>query len=131
MNNTTFMIGRLVDKPKVQESDNGKKRASITVAVQRPYKNQEGVYETDFIDCVLWEGIAESASEYCEKGDLIGIKGRLQTNLYEKDGKTNKSTEIVAEKISFLSSRSRNIEENKSKESEKKKTKTKSKDKEL
>ncbi|MEG1146642.1 MAG: single-stranded DNA-binding protein, partial [Bacilli bacterium] len=62
-------------------------------------------YETDFVDCVLWSGIATQTAEYCKKGDLIGVKGRLQTSTYEKDGKTQKSLQVVAEKITFLSSK--------------------------
>lgn len=128
MYNSTFMVGRLVDKPKIKEADNGKNFSNITLAVQRPYKNDKGEYDTDFVDCVLWGDVAKNTAEYCEKGDLVGIKGRLQTSLYQKDGKTNKSMEIIAEKISFLASTQKHKEvENKKSE----KTKNKSKDKEL
>lgn len=44
-----------------------------------------GEYETDFINCVLWDSVAKSTSEYCKKGDIVGIKGRLQTRVVEKD----------------------------------------------
>ena len=68
-------------------------------------KNADGEYDTDFVDVVLWNGIAENTAEYCHKGDIIGVKGRIQTSTYEtEDGEKRKSTQIVAEKITFLSS---------------------------
>lgn len=102
--NQTLIIGRLVDNPKVEKTDNGKKVMNMTIAVPRSYKNAEGVYETDFIDCVLWNGIAENTAEYCKKGDMLGVKGKIQTDLYEKDGQKHKSTKLIAEKVTFLSS---------------------------
>ncbi|MDD2496380.1 MAG: single-stranded DNA-binding protein [Tissierellia bacterium] len=129
MLNQTVIVGRLVDEPKLQETENGKKVTNLTLAVPRSFKNKDGDYDTDFVDCVLWSGVAENTAEYCKKGDLVGIKGRVQTDTYEKDGKTQKSTKIVAEKVTFLqSSRSKENEEEKT--SEKKNNKNKSKDKE-
>ena len=52
----------------------------------------------------MWKGVAESTAEYCKKGDVIGVKGRIQTDIYEKDGEKRKSTQIIADKITFLSS---------------------------
>ena len=113
MMNQMLVIGRLVDNPKVEKTEQGKRVMNMTLAVPRTYKNSEGIYDTDFVDCVLWEGIAENTAEYCKKGDLVGIRGRVQTDLYEKDGQKHKSTRIIAERVSFLSSRSRGDEEEK------------------
>ena len=96
MLNQIVLVGRLVEAPKVEKED-GKEKSVITLAVQRSYKNKDDVYETDFINCVLWNGIASNTAEYCNKGDLIGVKGRVQGN----DGKM----EILAEKVTFLSSK--------------------------
>ena len=105
MINQVIIVGRLVKKPMVEENENGKKVCNITLAVPRSYKNAEGIYETDFIKCTLWNVIAENTAEYCEKGDLIGVKGRLETSVYEKEnGEKYRITSVVAEKISFLSS---------------------------
>lgn len=104
MLNQVIMVGRLVDTPEVKETENGKKVAKATLAVQRSYKNAEGVYETDFIDCTMFDGIATNSSEYCKKGDIVGMKGRIQTDLYEKDGEKRKSTQLIVEKLTFLSS---------------------------
>jgi single-strand DNA-binding protein len=98
-------VGRLVAEPSAKEMEDGKKVSNITIAVPRSYKNENGEYDTDFVDVVLWNGIAENTAEYCHKGDIIGVKGRIQTSTYEtEDGEKRKSTQIVAEKITFLSS---------------------------
>lgn len=105
MLNQTVMVGRLVRDPEVVKTENDKEVSNITIAVPRSYKNENGEYETDFVDCVLWNGVASQTAAYCKKGDMIGIKGRLQTSFYEKDGKEQKSLQVIAEKITFLSSR--------------------------
>ncbi|MDD3995291.1 MAG: single-stranded DNA-binding protein [Bacilli bacterium] len=106
MLNQIVIVGRLVRDPELRETENGKKITNVTLAVPRSYKNSKGEYETDFIDCVLWTGIAENTVEYCKKGDLLGIKGRVQTRIYEtEDDKRRHVTEVVAEKVTFLSSK--------------------------
>lgn len=96
MLNQVVMVGRLVSKPIVEENENGRKVSEITLAVPRSYKNTEGIYDTDFIKCILWNGIAENTVEYCNKGDIIGVKGRLQCL-------GGNELQVVAEKITFLS----------------------------
>lgn len=103
MLNQLVIIGRLTKEPELRKTENGKKVSNITLAVQRGYKNVNGVYDTDFIDCVLWNNVAESTTEYCKKGDLLGVRGRIQTRVYEKDEETKYVTEVVAEKVTFLS----------------------------
>lgn len=106
MLNQTVLVGRLVRDPELYETESGNKVTNITLAVPRSYKNSEGVYDTDFINCVLWKGVAESATEYCHKGDILGIKGRIQTRTVEMDDESKKNvTEVVAEKVTFLSSK--------------------------
>ena len=95
MLNQVVMVGRLVEKPIVEENENGKKVCNITLAVNRSFKNAEGIYETDFIKCTLWNGIAENTVEYCNKGDLISVKGRLQCL-------GGSELQVVAEKVVFL-----------------------------
>lgn len=105
MLNQVIFVGRIVKEVEVEEMED-KKYSNITVAVQRAYKNQDGVYETDYIDCTLWNAIAENVAEYCKKGDLVGIKGRLQTEIVED----KKITRVIAEKVTFLSSKSKDEE---------------------
>ncbi len=105
MLNQTVIVGRLVEDPEVKELESGKKVSNITLAVPRSYRNEDGEYDTDFLNCTLWSGIAENTAEYYKKGDLLGVKGRIQSRVIE-DGE-NKSTvmDIVAEKVTFLSSK--------------------------
>ena len=105
MYNLVYLIGRLVNDPELKKSENSKDYASITLAVQRNFKNVDGIYETDFIKCVLWNGIAQNTSEYCKKGDLVGIRGRIQVRNYQDGDDTKYITEIIVEKISFLASK--------------------------
>lgn len=106
MLNQVVLVGRLTDDVEVTTMENGKKVSSLILAVQRTFKNPEGVYEADFIRCTLWNAIATSTSEYCHKGDIVGIKGRIQVSSYEdKDGTKKYSTEVIAEKVTFLSSK--------------------------
>jgi len=105
MLNQVICVGRIVKEVEVEEME-GKKYSNITIAVPRAYKNEDGVYETDFIDCTLWNAIAENVAEYCHKGDLVGVKGRLQTEIVED----KKITRVIAEKITFLSSKSKGEE---------------------
>lgn len=106
MLNQVVLVGRLTEDPTLINTVNGKKVSSITLAVQRTFKNQDGIYEADFIRCILWNAIAASTTEYCKKGDIVGVKGRIQTSNYE-DEKGNKvyTTDVIAEKVTFLSSK--------------------------
>ena len=106
MLNQTVLIGRLVHDPELYETENGNKVTSITLAVPRSYKNANGEYETDFVPCVLWRGVAENTVEYCHKGDLIGIKGHVQSrDIQLEEDLKRRMLEVVAEKVTFLSSR--------------------------
>ena len=105
MLNQAILVGRLAEDPKVITNENGKKFSNITIGVPRNFKNEDGVYETDFIEITLWNNIAENTSEYCKKGDLIGVRGRIQVDSYEVEGEKRSSQKIVADRVTFLSSR--------------------------
>ena len=106
MRKQTVIVGRLVRDPELYETENGNKVTNITLAVPRSYKNVNGEYDTDFVPCVLWKGVAENTVEYCRKGDLLGVKGHVQTRDIEVDEDVKrKLVEIVAEKVTFLSSK--------------------------
>ncbi|MFA5560777.1 MAG: single-stranded DNA-binding protein [Acholeplasmataceae bacterium] len=105
MLNQVVLVGRLTRDPEIKILADGKKVGDITLAVQRGFKNMEGSYDTDFIRCSLWEGLATSIETYCKKGVMIALKGRLQTWKYEKEeDKSYTVLEVVAERITFLSS---------------------------
>lgn len=106
MLNQVVLVGRLSEDPVLNSTDKGKQVMTVNLAVPRSFKNSEGVYETDFIRCVLWNGIAESTSEYCHKGDIVGVKGRIQMSSYvDKNEKKQIFSEVIAEKVTFLSSK--------------------------
>ncbi len=107
MLNQIVLVGRLVQDPEIKELEKGIKTSYITLAVPRNYKNSDGIYETDFINCVVWKNIADNVKEYCKKNDIIGVKGRIQTK--QEEDKT--IVEIVAERVTFLSSRKEKEEE--------------------
>lgn len=110
MLNQIVCVGRIVNDVKMVK-ENGIERTMLTLAVPRSYKNEDGVYETDFIDCILWNAIATNVAEYCKKGDLVGVKGRIQTeNIEDEEGNKKKITNVIAEKVTFLSSKSNNEE---------------------
>lgn len=105
MLNKLILVGRLVENPELKTTNNDKKMSIITIAVPRPFKNTNDEYETDFIDCKLFGGVASNTCEYCKKGDVIGIYGRVQNRIIEnEDGKRN-ILEVIVEKISFLSNK--------------------------
>lgn len=105
MLNQLILVGRIINMPKLIELEE-KKYCNLTVAVPRNYKNEKGEYDTDFIDIKIWGVIAESTTEYCKIGDIVGIKGRIETREIDiKDSEyKQKVIEIIAEKVTFLSS---------------------------
>jgi single-strand DNA-binding protein len=111
MLNQVVLVGRLTRNPEVKELDDGKRLSGMTLAIPRSFKNAEGEYETDFIEVKLWNQIAENTAEYCKKGDIVGVKGRLQSRVVEKEDEKEYLTEIIAEKVTFLSSRSEKEQE--------------------
>lgn len=117
MVNQIVLVGRIAKVPETKVTENGKKYATLTLAVPRNYKNANGEYETDFLDCTLWAGVAESTSEYCGTGDMVGVKGRLQTRIVDApDGTKRRKTEIVAEKVTFLTSAKKRNDDEEEKE---------------
>lgn len=111
MSNNVILVGRLVANAEIKITESGKKRADIVLAVNRSFKNEEGIYETDFIDCRLYGIVAEQTSEWCRKGDIIGVRGRLETyNTINDDNVKQKHMVVVADRITFLCS-NKSVEE--------------------
>lgn len=107
--NKILMIGRLTKEPLMKYTSEGKSLISGHLAVQRPYKNKEGKYDADFIPCVFWNRMAETVGNYCQKGSLIGVTGRLTVRNYqnERDERVY-VTEVVADGISLLEKKKEN-----------------------
>ena len=107
MTNAVILVGRITHDLELQEDKNGRKYTKITIAVGRDYKNEYGMYDTDFIDCVLSGAVADTTCEFCKKGDIVGIKGRLETSIEVDDNGENKrkTMVVIADRVSFLSSK--------------------------
>ena len=111
--NITMLVGRLTKDSELRFTENEKKVGNFTLAVNRDYKNINGEYETDFINCVVFGEQAETLNKYTQKGDLIGEQGRLQTRNYEdKEGKKHYITEVLVNKVQFLSTKNSQKNEN-------------------
>jgi len=110
MLNQIVLVGRLTRDIVVNKSDNGTKVATISLAIPRSFKNADGTYDTDFVDCTAFDVVAENTSEYCVKGDIVGVKGRVQSRLIEKDDKKENVLQVICEKVTFLSSKSKEEE---------------------
>ena len=106
MLNQVVLVGRLTSDMEVKESEDGKKYCNMSLAIPRSFKNADGVYDTDFVNIKTFDNIAQNTAEYCNKGDIVGVKGRIQTGNYEKKEEKKFSMDIIAEKVTFLSSRS-------------------------
>lgn len=106
MLNRVVLVGRLTRDPELRYTPNGVAVANFTIATNRPYRNQQGEQEADFINCVTWRKQAENLANFMRKGSLIGVDGRIQTRSYEgQDGRMVYVTEVLAENIQFLESR--------------------------
>lgn len=103
MINEVVLIGRMVRDPDLRYTADGTPVASFRLAVNRSFKNQEGVVEADFVSCTAWRNLAKTTADYCRKGALVAVTGRVQTSRYEaKDGTTVFVTDIVVDNVRFL-----------------------------
>lgn len=101
--NNFILVGRIVKDVKLKKEKEGIKWCTVVLAVTRPFKNYEGLYDTDFIDVILKNELATNTMEYCKKGDMIAIRGRIEKL-------SNNNMKLVADKLSFLSNNKRSEE---------------------
>ena len=103
--NNVQLVGRLAKDVDVR-TNNDSTVARFTVAVNRDYKNKDGKYEADFINCIAFKNTAEFVEKYFSKGMRIGLIGRIQTGSYtNKDGNKVYTTDVVADKVEFVESK--------------------------
>ena len=105
MINNVTLVGRLVAHPDLRKTPNNVSSLQGTLVVNRNFKNENGEREADFINFQAWRGTADIIAQYCSKGSLIGLIGRIQVRSYEKDGQRRYVTEVVAESVALLESR--------------------------
>lgn len=97
------LVGRLTKDPELRYTAEGNAVSNVTLAVNRPFRSQAGDYEADFVQCTLWRKTAENTAQYCKRGSVVGITGRIQTRRYENsDGKKMYVTEVIADLVQFL-----------------------------
>ena len=108
--NKAILIGRLTKDPELKMTENTKREVcQFTIAVNRPYTNEDGERKADFINCVVWDKLAENLSKYQKKGNQVAVEGRIQTRNYDdKDGKKIYVTEIFVSNVTFLDSKGSN-----------------------
>ncbi|MCY0880729.1 MAG: single-stranded DNA-binding protein [Firmicutes bacterium] len=103
MLNRIILIGRLTRDPELRYTPQGVPVASFSLAVDRPFTNQQGQKETDFIDCVAWRKLGETVANHLTKGRLVAVEGRLQIRSYDaQDGTKRKAAEVIADSVRFL-----------------------------
>ncbi|MDD4831351.1 MAG: single-stranded DNA-binding protein [Bacilli bacterium] len=103
MMNKVMLIGRLTRDPDLRYTPSNIATVTFSIAVNRPFTNQSGVREADFINIIAWRKQAENVKKYITKGSLVAVEGRIQTRNYDdKDGKKVYVTEVVADNVQFL-----------------------------
>jgi len=104
MINRIILIGRLTRDPELRYTPNGKATCTFTLAVERPFSNQNGEKEADFIQIVTWRQLAETCANYTRKGRMVAIEGRIQVRHYTPSDSDRRVyiTEVVADNVRFL-----------------------------
>jgi len=103
MLNKIILIGRLTRDPELRYTAGGVPVTKFNLAVDRPFSNQKGEREADFIDIVVWRAQAETCANYLSKGRLVAVEGRLQIRSYDDNqGIRRKAADVVADNVRFL-----------------------------
>ena len=113
--NKVIIIGRFTRDPEIKYStgENATATARFSLAVNRRFKNKEGNYDADFINCVAFGKTAEFIEKYFTKGMAIGITGRIQTGNYtNKEGQKVYTTDVVVEETEFVESKNKGTSDN-------------------
>ena len=104
--NRVELIGRITRDPELRYTGSNIATTRFTLAVNRPFQGQNGEQGTDFINVVVWRKQAENVKKYVTKGSLVAVEGRIQTGSYEKDGQRIYTTDVVADSVQFLETKS-------------------------
>ena len=105
MINRVVMVGRMTRDPELRRTGNGAAVTSFTLALNRNYNSADG-QQADYISCVVWNKVAENVAQYCAKGSLVGVEGRLRSRSYDNaQGQRVYVTEVVCDSVQFLEPR--------------------------
>lgn len=112
MINRYVAVGRLTKDPELRRTASGKAVTTFTLAINRAYQSNDG-QQADYISCVTWNKVAENVAQYCSKGSLVGIEGRLRSRSYDNSqGKRVYVTEVICDSVQFLDTRNRDNQQN-------------------
>lgn len=102
MINRVVMVGRMTRDPELRRTGSGAAVTSFTLALNRNYNSADG-QQADYISCVVWNKVAENVAQYCSKGSLVGVEGRLRSRTYDNaQGQRVYVTEVVCDSVQFL-----------------------------
>ena len=105
--NRVELVGRLTAKPELRYTSSNLPFTRFSAAVNRTFTNAQGERDVDFINILAWRKQAENVCNFLDKGSLVSIEGRIQTNNYtDKDGNKRNGFEVVADSVQFLESKS-------------------------
>ena len=122
--NVVELTGRVTQPVELKETSNGTAVTTINLAVKQDFVKKDEEPKPDFIPVTVWSKLAEVCADHLCKGYLVGITGRLQRRTYNTaEGERRYVTEVVADKVEFLSKPKENTESNDTKESKKSKSK--------
>ena len=103
MVNRVVLVGRITRDPETQQTNTGIPYVRFSVACNRPFKNENGERQADFINCVAWRSQADFMSKFVRKGNLIAVEGRIQTNNYtDANGNNRQAFDILVESVTNL-----------------------------
>lgn len=107
--NKVILMGRLTKDVEMRQTPNGIAVARFAIAVNRRFKNANGEYDVDFINCIAWRKTGEFISRYFQKGSMIAVVGSIQTRSWDgNDGKKQYATEVIVDEVYFTGSKSEN-----------------------
>lgn len=104
MQNVVALVGRLTKDPEIRMAAETKV-SGFTLAVNRPFKTEDGEQQADFIQCQAWKNQADFMEKYVVKGQLVAVQGSIRTRTYDKDGSTIYVTEVNVDQIHSLEKR--------------------------
>ena len=105
--NKVILMGRLTKDVEMRQTPNGIAVARFAIAVNRRFKNANGEYDVDFINCIAWRKTGEFISRYFQKGSMIAVVGSIQTRSWDgNDGKKQYATEVIVDEAYFTGSKS-------------------------
>lgn len=106
MINRVVLVGRMTRDPELRRTNTGSAVTSFTLALNRNYNSADG-QQADYINCVVWNKVAENVEKYCSKGSLVGVEGRLRSRSYDNaQGQKVYVVEVVCDSVQFLETRS-------------------------